>query len=42
MGEELPAEARAVVGRALDVTIALTFVRRGSYAEHVLQFAPAD
>ncbi len=38
-GEELPAEARAVVDRALDATIAPTFVRRGSYAEHALQFA---
>ncbi len=41
-GEELPAEALAVVHRALDATIAPTFVRRGSYAEHALQFAPAD
>ncbi len=40
--EELPAEALAVVGRALDATIEPTFVRRGSYAEHALQFAPAD
>ncbi len=39
-GEELPAEAVAVVGRALDVTYEP--VRRGSYAEHALQFAPAD
>ena len=39
-GEELPAEALAVVGRALDViyeTVSVT-VRRGSYAEHALQF----
>ena len=41
-GEELPADALAVVGRALDATIEPTFVRRGSYAEHTLQFAPAD
>ncbi len=41
-GEELPANALAVVGRALDATIEPTFVRRGSYAEHALQFAPAD
>ncbi len=41
-GEELPAEALAVVGRALDATIEPTVVRRGSYAEHALQFAPAD
>ena len=39
-GEELPAEARAVVGRALDATIEP--VRRGSYAEHALQFTSAD
>ncbi len=38
-GEALPAEALAVVGRALDATIAPTFVRRGSYAEHAMQFA---
>ncbi len=41
-GEALPAEALAVVGRALDATVEPTFVRRGSYAEHALQFAPAD
>jgi len=41
-GEELPAEALAVVDRALDATIEPTFVRRGSYAEHALEFAPAD
>jgi len=41
-GEELPAEALAVVGRALDATIEPTFVRRGRYAEHARQFAPAD
>ena len=41
-GEELPAEALAVVGRALDATIEPVMVRRGSYAEHALQFAPAD
>ncbi len=41
-GEELPAEAPAVVGRALDATIEPVLVRRGSYAEHALQFAPAD
>jgi hypothetical protein len=41
-GEELPAEALAVVGRALDTTIEPIMVRRGSYAEHALQFAPAD
>ena len=39
-GEELPADALAVVGRALDVTYEP--VRRGSYAEHALEFAPAD
>lgn len=38
-GEELPAEALAVVGRALDATIEPIGVRRGSYAEHSLQFA---
>ncbi len=41
-GEELPAEALAVVGRALDVTIEPVRVRRGSYADHGLQFAPAE
>ncbi len=41
-GEELPAEALAVVGRALDATIEPVMVRRGSYAEHAQQFAPAD
>ncbi len=41
-GEELPAEALAVVGRALDATIEPVRVRGGSYAEHSLQFAPAD
>jgi len=41
-GEELPADALAVVGRALDATIEPVMVRRGSYAEHALQFAPAD
>jgi len=35
-GEELSAEALAVVGRALDVTYEP--VRRGSYAEHALEF----
>lgn len=38
-GEALPAEALAVVGRALDATIEPTFVRRGRYAEHAPQFA---
>jgi len=38
-GEELPAEAVAVVGRALDATIEPTFVRRGRYAEHAPEFA---
>lgn len=38
-GEELPAEALVVVARALDATIEPVLVRRGSYAEHVLQFA---
>jgi hypothetical protein len=38
-GEELPADALAVVGRALDATIEPVMVRRGSYAEHALQFA---
>ena len=41
-GEELPADALAVVGRALDATIEPVGVRRGRYAEHALQFAPAD
>jgi len=41
-GEELPAEALAVVGRALDATIEPVRVRRGSYADHDRQFAPAD
>ena len=41
-GEELPADALAVVGRALDATIEPPRVRRGSYAEHARQFAPAD
>ena len=41
-GEELPADALAAVGRALDVTIEPTRVRRGSYAEHAPEFAPAD
>ncbi len=41
-GEELPAEALAVVGRSLDATIEPTFVRRDSYADRALQFAPAD
>ena len=40
-GEELPADALAVVGRALDVTIEPLGVRRGSYAEHRLQFPEA-
>ncbi len=38
-GEELPADALAVVGRALDATIEPTLIRRGSYAEHALEFA---
>ncbi len=38
-GEELDAEALAVVGRALDATIEPVLVRRGSYAEHAMQFA---
>ena len=41
-GEELPPEALAIVGRALDVTYEPVTVRRGSYAEHALEFAPAD
>ncbi len=41
-GEALPAEAVAVVGRALDQRVEPTRVRRGSYAEHALEFAPAD
>ncbi len=41
-GEALPAEALAVVSRALDATIEPVLVRRGSDAEHALQFAPAD
>ncbi len=35
-GEELPADALAVVGRVLDVTYEP--VRRGTYAEHALEF----
>ncbi len=38
-GEELPAEALAVVGRALDATIEPVGIRRGSYAAHALEFA---
>lgn len=38
-GEALPAEALAVVGRALDATIEPIGIRRGSYAEHALEFA---
>jgi hypothetical protein len=38
-GEALPADALAVVGRALDVTIEPVGVRRGLYAEHALEFA---
>ncbi len=38
-GEELPAEALTVVGRALDATIEPVGIRRGSYAEHALEFA---
>ncbi len=38
-GEALPAEALAVVGRALDTTIEPIMVRRGSYAAPALQFA---
>jgi len=41
-GEELPADPLAVVGRALDATIEPIGVRRGRYAEHDRQFAPAD
>jgi len=41
-GEELPGEALAVVGRALDATIEPTFVRRGRYTEHAPEFVPAD
>jgi len=41
-GEELPADALAVVGRALDATIEPVGARRGAYAEHAPQFAPAD
>ena len=41
-GEELPADALAVVGRVLDATIEPVGVRRGRYAEHALEFAPAD
>ena len=40
-GEELPADALAVVSRALDATIEPVMVRRGSYAEHRLQFYEA-
>jgi len=39
-GEELPAEALAVVGPALDVTYQP--VRGGGYADHALRFTPAD
>jgi len=38
----LPADALAVVGRALDATIEPVGVRRGRYTEHALEFAPAD
>jgi hypothetical protein len=38
-GEELPADALAVVGRALDVTIEPVGVRRGLYAAHAPEFA---
>jgi len=38
-GEELPAAALAVVGRALDATIEPVMVRRGRYAEHASEFA---
>jgi len=41
-GEALPADASAVVGRALDVTYAPVGVRRGRYAEHAPEFATAD
>lgn len=41
-GEALPADARAVVGRALDATIEPVMVRRGRDADHARQFAPAD
>ena len=41
-GEELPAEALAVVGRALDATIEPVGARRGRYAEPAPEFAPAD
>jgi hypothetical protein len=39
-GEELPPEALAIVGPALDVAYAP--VRRGGYAEPQPQFLPAD
>lgn len=38
-GEELPAEALAIVGPALDVAYEPAPIRRGSYADHALQFA---
>ncbi len=38
-GEALPAEALAVVGRALDATIEPVGGRRGRYAEHALEYA---
>ncbi len=38
-GEELPADALAVVGRALDATIEPLGVRRGRAAEHALAYA---
>jgi len=41
-GEELPAEALAVVGRALDVTIEPVGARRGRYAEHARRGVPPD
>ncbi len=41
-GEALPADALAVVGRALDATVEPVGVRHGSYAEYALQFAPVD
>jgi hypothetical protein len=39
-GEELPPEALAIVGLALDAVYEP--VRRGAYADQPLQFAPAD
>jgi len=41
-GEELPADALAVVGRVLDQRVEPVMVRRDRSAEHAPEFAPAD